>query len=89
MATQKGHIKRTRQNIRSTRPPITNIKIEPEDDQFKIKQEAKTHAVYALLLDTSKLEGVGYSDLAGPFPYTPARGHMYIFFIIHGMPTQY
>ena len=54
--------------------------MEPEDDQFQIKQEAKTHAVYALILDTSKLEGVGYSDLAGPFPYTSARGHRYIFF---------
>ena len=54
--------------------------MEPEDDQFKIKQEAKTHAVYALILDTSKLEGVGYSDLAGPFPYTSARGYRYIFF---------
>ena len=70
MATHKGHLKRTKQNIRTTTPTITNIKMEPEDDQFQIKQEAKTHAVYALILDTSKLEGVGYSDLAGPFPYT-------------------
>ena len=81
MTMHKGHLKRTRQNIRSTRPPVTNIKMEPEEDQFQIKQEPKTHAVYALILDTSKLKGVGYSDLAEPFPYTSARGHIYIYLL--------
>jgi hypothetical protein len=37
MATHKGHLKRTKQNIRSTRPAISNIKMEPEDDQFHKK----------------------------------------------------
>ena len=42
-------------------------------------KEAKTHLVYAVILDTSHKQGLSYSDLIAQFPHMSARGNKYIF----------
>ena len=50
--------------------------MEVEGNKFSIKQEAKHHEVYAIILDT---QSKAYTDLTGPFPYKSTHINGYIF----------
>jgi hypothetical protein len=69
--TQKGHMKQTRQGVRST-------KVIDEDAMigFNPTPGVKHKDVYLRVFDTTKK--TMYSDQTGKFPITSARGHKYI-----------
>ena len=52
--------------------------LEVEENQFSIKQEAKCHEVYAIIMDT---HSEAFTDLTGPFSYESSRGNRYIFLL--------
>jgi hypothetical protein len=72
--TQKGHMKQTKQGVRST-------KVINEDAMLKAeaipqpKPEVKHKDVYLRVFDTTKK--VMYTDQPGSFPITSAQGHKY------------
>ena len=69
--TQKGHMKQTKQGVRST-------KIVDEDAMLGINQQpgVKHKDVYLIVFDATKK--TMYSDQTGKFPITSARGNKYI-----------
>jgi hypothetical protein len=69
--TQKGHMKQTKQGVRST-------KVVDEDAMigFQPKPGVKHKAVYLMVFDTTKKSM--FSDQTGKFPITSARGNKYI-----------
>ena len=69
--TQKGHMKQTKQGVRST-------KIVDEDAMLGINQQpgVKHKDVYLIVFDATKK--MMYSDQTGKFPITSARGNKYI-----------
>ena len=69
--TQKGHMKQTKQGVRST-------KIVDEDAMLGFKQQpgVKHKDVYLMVFDTTKKSM--FSDQTGKFPITSARGNKYI-----------
>jgi hypothetical protein len=69
--TQKGHMKQTKQGVRST-------KIVDEDAMLGFKQQpgAKHKDVYLMVFDATKKSM--FSDQTGKFPITSARGNKYI-----------
>ena len=71
-ATHKGHLCCIWQNVRSTKQSTSH-----EEDV--ILKEAKTHLVYAVILDTTHKQGWGYSDITGQYPQAYVRGNKYIF----------
>ncbi len=70
-ATQKGHMKQTKQGVRST-------KIVDEDAMlgFKPQPGVKHKDVYLMVFDATKKSM--FSDQTGKFPITSARGNKYI-----------
>jgi len=70
-ATQKGHMKQTKQGVRST-------KIVDEDEMlaFKPQPSVKHKDVYLMVFDATKKSM--FSDQTGKFPITSARGNKYI-----------
>ena len=38
------------------------------------KAEARCHQVYLLIIDTENMEGISFTDISGPLPYTSVRG---------------
>ena len=71
--TIKGHIKQEQQNLRSTKPSVPVVKIEPETPP---DQEDKTGECYVTI--ATKESGTTYSDLTGRYPITSSRGNQYI-----------
>ena len=69
--TQKGHMKQTKQGVRST-------KVLDEDAMLRVTQAPgiKHKDVYLKVFDATKKQM--YSDQTGKFPITSARGHKYI-----------
>ena len=69
--TQKGHMKQTKQGVRST-------KVVDEDAMLGFKQQpgVKHKDVYLRVFDVTKKSM--FSDLTGKFPITSARGNKYI-----------
>ena len=43
--------------------------------------EPQCHEVYLLIIDTENMEGISFTDISGPVPYTSVRGYRYIFFL--------
>ena len=68
-ATVKGHMKQTRQNIRSTK------NTQSAETTLNLHTE-KTHHVYATIIDGK--EEI-YTDLTGAFPWKSSTGNQYIF----------
>jgi hypothetical protein len=69
--TQKGHMKQTKQGVRST-------KIVDEDAMLGVKHQpgVKHKDVYLIVFDATKKSM--FSDQTGKFPITSARGNKYI-----------
>ena len=69
IATSKGHLDQTRNNIRSTEPKEPELS-EPEGERLN----HPTHQIFA------SIEHVGrvYTDQTGRFPVTSSSGHKYI-----------
>jgi len=69
--TQKGHMKQTKQGVRST-------KVVDEDAMLGLQQKPgiKHKDVYLIVFDATKKSM--YSDQTGKFPITSARGSKYI-----------
>jgi hypothetical protein len=69
--TQKGHMKQTKQGVRST-------KIVDEDAMLGFKQQpgVKHKDVYLIVFDATKKSM--FTNQMGKFPITPARGNKYI-----------
>jgi hypothetical protein len=69
--TQKGHMKQTKQGVRST-------KIVDEDAMLRFKQQpgVKHKDVYLMVFDATKKSM--FSDQTGKFPITSAQGNKYI-----------
>ena len=70
-AIHKGHLHCIQQNLRSIKPSL----LQEED---AILKKAKTHLVYAVILDTTHKQECGHSDLTGQIPQMSARGNKYI-----------
>jgi hypothetical protein len=68
--TLKGHMKQTKQGVRSTKVIDEDAMLE-----FKPSPGVKNKDVYLRVFDTKKAM---YSDQTGRFPITSARGHKYI-----------
>ena len=43
------------------------------------KAEARCHQVYSLIIDTENMEGISFTDISGPLPYTSVQGYRCIF----------
>jgi hypothetical protein len=69
--TQKGHMKQTKQGVRSTKVIDEDAMLE-----FKPSPGVKHKDVYLCVFDATKK--AMYSDQTGRFPITSARGHKYI-----------
>ena len=69
IATNKGHLDQTRNNVRSTQPKEPEL-TEPEGERL----DHPTHQIFA------SIEPVGrvYTDQTGRFPVTSSSGHKYI-----------
>ena len=52
-----------------------------EDEVEPTTAEARCHQVYLLIIDTENMEGISFTDISGPLPYTSVRGYRYIFFL--------
>ena len=72
--TQKGHIKQTRQGVRSTKVIDEDAMLEAET-QLKPTPGVKIKDVYLRVFDTTKK--AMYTNRPGRFPITSAGGHKY------------
>ena len=52
-----------------------------EDEVEPTTAEARCHQVYLLIINTENMEGISFTDISGPLPYTSVRGFHYIFFL--------
>ena len=92
IASMKGHLQQTRQNIQSTKPICPVIKqenpsspaIKPEIDNLLVLDEGpvKTNEIMAAIIDTSQ-PGKVYGDLTGRYPIESNKGNNYILVIYH------
>ena len=51
------------------------------EEQTPTVAKPRCHEVYLLIIDTENMEGISFTDISGPVPYTSVRGYHYIFFL--------
>jgi hypothetical protein len=67
IATIKGHMNRTRKNVRSTQP-------KDESSDFSPKREEKVKQIYVKKVELAKDPGTVYTDATGRFPHPASSG---------------
>ncbi|KAL7527155.1 hypothetical protein ACHAWF_008701, partial [Thalassiosira exigua] len=83
-ATYKGHMKRARQGLRSTRRPVQEIRdarkelqdMNPQDHIARVTEGDIDFFCHAALADSVK--GTVYTDITGRFPARSYKGNQYI-----------
>ena len=82
MATAKGHLKRKRKNLQSTKPKNNDKSTNITNDLFPNKQE-RTGAAFVAFFQADPTKNTAYTDLTGRFPVTSTTGAKYIFLLYH------
>ena len=77
-ATNKGHMHRTRKNLRSTRKFHQTKQNEDTNPPYEA-QAVNEIFCFAALADST--QGTIYTDLPGKFPVRSFKGHRYIFLV--------
>jgi hypothetical protein len=77
--TQKGHMKKQRQNVRSTKVKET---LNQEEDDSPQSPKKKKHDVYIRIFNT---EETMHTDQTGRFPANSSSGNKYIMVLLKSM----
>jgi hypothetical protein len=67
-----------RKNLRSTKC-LATLDLDDNADTETVQPKEKTNLVYLTIIDTTRLNGTGYSDLTGQFPTTSAARNRNLF----------
>ena len=92
LSTKMGNLRRVRSGIRSTkttrardRAKLMNRVRETEtclgEETEPTVAKPRCYEVYLLIISTENMEGISFTDISGPVPYTSVRGYRYIFFL--------
>ena len=92
ISTRLGNMRRVSSGLRSKRQErarklaklLNSVRAREanlEDEVEPTTAEARCHQVYLLIIDTENMEGISFTDISGPLPYTSVRGYRYIFFL--------